>query len=278
MKKILALLVAAFWLTVSFAQQGPTLAVQTWTFHQYSLIETIHKADSLGIRYLEVYPGQRVGADIAGTFSYTLSTTDRKRIKEILRVKGIQVIALGVIDHYYYDTKNLEKFFAFAADMGIPFLTAEPEWKDLDLFNQLAAKYKIKVALHCHPLPTSHYWHPDSTYQAIQGREHLGAWPDIGHWARNGVKITDGLRLLKGKIWGMHFKDVDQFGNTKANDVLFGKGICDLPAVMKELQRQTFKGVVCMEYEANEFNNMNDMRKNKRFTEKLIRKFISHNK
>lgn len=257
------------------AQTGVKLSVQTWTFHQYSLLETIHKADSLGIPYLEVYPGQRVGGDIPGTFSYTLSPTDRERIREMLRVKSIKVIALGVIDKYYYDEKNLEQFFAFAADMGIPFLTAEPEWKDLDLFNTLAAKYQLKVALHCHPRPTSHYWHPDSTYRAMQGRDRIGAWPDIGHWARNGVRITEGLQQLRGKIWGLHFKDVDQFGNTKASDVLFGKGIAGLPEVMKELQTQVFSGVLSMEYEANEFNNMEDMRKNKRYTEKLIRKYLS---
>lgn len=272
LKKSVFILIC-FFFHRAIAQPGMNLAVQTWTFHQYSLLETIHKADSLGICYLEVYPGQRVGGDIKGSFTYSLSHTDRERIKELLRVKKIKVIALGVIDHYYYDEKNLESFFSFASDMGIPYLTAEPEWKDLDLFNQLAAKYHLKVALHCHPLPTSHYWHPDSTVKAMQGREHIGAWPDIGHWARNGVPVIAALKQLNGKIWGLHFKDVDQFNNTKANDVLFGKGICDLPAVMKELKNQSFRGVLSMEYEANEFSNMEDMRKNKRYTKKLIRKY-----
>jgi len=248
------------------------LSIQTWTFHQYSLLESIHKADSLGVKYLEVYPGQKVGGDIAGPFSYNLSTEDRERIKELLKVKGMKILALGVIDKYYYNKDNLGKFFEFASYMGIPFITAEPEWEDLDEFNRLAKQYTIKVALHCHPKPSSHYWHPDSTLAAMQGRNHIGAWPDMGHWARNGVPVLEALKKMEGKLWGLHFKDVKEFGNVQTEDVLFGKGVCDLPRVIKELKRQRFTGVISMEYEANEYNNMDDMKKNKQYYEQEIKK------
>jgi sugar phosphate isomerase/epimerase len=56
---------------------------------------------------------------------------------------------------------------------------------------------------------------------------------------------------------------VQDFNNVNTPDVLFGKGVCDLPAVLKELKQQQFKGVVAMEYEANENDNMKDMWKNK---------------
>ena len=236
------------------------LAVQTWTFHKYSLLETIHKADTLGLKNLEVYPGQKVGGDIPGSFTYTLTSEERARVNELLRVKGIKVIAIGVIDKYYYNAENLEKYFAFAADMQIPFITAEPEWQDLDEFNRLAIKYKVKVALHCHPKPASHYWHPDSTLKAMQGRSHIGAWPDLGHWARNGVNVVEGLKKMKGKLWGMHYKDIREFDNVNATDTIFGKGVCDLPAVMRQMKKQGFKGVVTMEYEVHEENNMADLR------------------
>jgi sugar phosphate isomerase/epimerase len=242
------------------AQEEWKLAVQTWTFHKYSLLETIHKADTLGLKYLEVYPGQRVGGDIPGAFTYTMSKEDRARVNELLRMKGVKVIALGVIDKYYYTQENMEKYFAFAADMQIPFITAEPEWQDLDEFNRLAIKYNVKVGLHCHPKPASHYWHPDSTVKAMQDRSHIGAWPDLGHWARNGVNVVEGLKKMKGKLWGMHYKDIREFDNVNAIDTIFGKGVCDLPAVMKEMKQQGFKGVVTMEYEVHEEDNMSDLR------------------
>lgn len=254
------------------AQHNWKLSVQTWTFHKFSLYESIEKADSLGLRYIEVYPGQKVGNGIAGNFSYTLDKNSRDQLKKFLRSKNIRVIALGVIDKYYYNKDNLENFFEFAHYMNIPFITAEPEWEDLDEFNRLAFKYKVKVGIHCHPKPTSHYWHPDSIFIAMEGRDQLGAWPDIGHWARNGVDILAGLKKLKAKIWGMHLKDVKEFDQVNAPDTLLGKGICNIPAVLKDLKKLKFSGVISMEYEAKEDDNMTDMKMNKAYYEMSRRK------
>jgi sugar phosphate isomerase/epimerase len=254
------------------AQKDWKLSIQTWTFHKYSLLEAVDKADSLGVKYLEVYPGQRVGAGYNGPFSYRLSNEERTRLKNFLKKKGIKVIALGVVDKEYYHPDNLEQFFIFCRDMEIPFLTAEPEPADLVLFNQLAEKYKMKVALHCHPKPTSHYWHPDSTLAAMKGRKNIGAWPDMGHWARNGVNTVDGLKKMEGKLWGLHFKDVNKFADVNAADTLYGKGVSNLSGVLKELKRQNFKGIISIEYEANEDSNMEDMRMNIEFYKKEIMK------
>jgi len=244
------------------AQNNWKLSIQTWTFHKYSFLQSVEKADSLGVKFLEVYPGQKVGGDIQGAFSYTLDKDSRDKLKQFLEYRGIKVVALGVVDKDYYNKDNLEKFFEFAKYMNIPFITAEPEWKDLDEFNRLAGKYKVKVALHCHPRPSSHYWHPDSTVAAMNGRQHIGAWPDIGHWARNGVNIQDAMKKVEGRIWGLHLKDIRQFDNTAAEDTLLGKGVCDIPAVMNELKRQKFKGVVSIEYEVNPHRNMSEMQQN----------------
>lgn len=238
------------------------LSIQTWTFHKYSFLQSVEKADSLGVKFLEVYPGQKVGGDIQGAFSYTLDKDSRDKLKQFLEYRGIKVVALGVIDKEYYNKDNLEKFFEFAKYMGISFITAEPEWQDLDEFNRLAGKYKVKVALHCHPKPSSHYWHPDSTVAAMNGRQHIGAWPDIGHWARNGVNIPYAMKKVEGRIWGLHLKDIKEFNNTAAEDTLLGQGVCDIPAVMNELKRQKFKGVVSIEYEVNPVKNMSEMQQN----------------
>ena len=156
--------------------------------------------------------------------------------------------------------------------MQIPVMTAEPEWEDLDWFNQLSEKYKVKVAIHCHPKPASHYWHPDSIVKAMQGRKNIGAWPDMGHWGRNGVNTVEGLKKVESKLWGMHFKDVNKFDSNEATDTLHGKGVSNLSGVLKELKRQNFKGVISLEYEANEDNNMEDMRRNIEFYKSEIRK------
>jgi sugar phosphate isomerase/epimerase len=248
--------------TILFAQKDWKLSVQTWTFHLYSFIQSVEKADSLGLKYIEVYPGQKIGGGYPGVFSYTMDKDTRDKIKGYLAGKGIKVVALGVVDKYYYTKDNLEKFFEFAKYMNIPFLTAEPEWSDLDEFNRLAGKYKVRVALHCHPKPESHYWSPDSTVKAMKDRKNIGAWPDVGHWARNGVNIMEGLQKVEGKLWGMHLKDIRQFNVTAAEDTLLGDGVCNIPAILQELKRQKFRGVLSLEYEVHPDNNMAAMHAN----------------
>jgi sugar phosphate isomerase/epimerase len=272
MRKLILFFSILLTITSLNAQKDWKLSVQLWTFHKFTFLQAIEKADSLGFKYVEAYPGQKVGGRYNGPFSYNLSKDERSGLKNLLKSKGIRVIAYGVVDNGYYTKDNLEEYFIFCKDMEIPFMTAEPEWADLDRFNQLAGDYKIKVALHCHPKPTSHYWHPDSMIKAMNGRKNIGAWPDMGHWGRNGVNTVEGLKKIAGKLWGLHFKDVNKFDDTGAVDTLYGRGVSNLSGVLKELKQQHFKGVISFEYEANEDNNMDDMRKNIEFYKSRLRK------
>lgn len=272
MKKLISVILTALITNSLSAQKNWDISVQTWTFHKLTLLEAIEKTAELGVKYLEVFPGHKVGKGYNGPFSYTLTTDERNRLKSYLAQKEIKVVAMGVLDKYFYNADNLEKFFEFANYMGISFITAEPEWKDLDEFNRLAKKYKVRVALHCHPKPGSHYWNPDSMLTAMKDRKSIGAWPDIGHWARSGVDIQEGLKKVKHKLWGLHFKDVQEFDNINSGDTLFGKGICDLPAVIRRLRKLHFRGVISMEYEVYD-DNMPGMRQNKYYLEEQLMKW-----
>lgn len=274
MKKIFCLLFFSLLVVAGVAQEKWTLAVQTWTFHKFSLIEAIDKADSLGIRNIEVYPWQRIGGSRgAMRFGPEMDPESRQMLTAYLKKKNISIIAMGVLEKAHYkDRLGIRDYFIFAKQMNISFITAEPEWEDLDYFNELAGKYKIKIALHCHPKPNSHYWHPDSIMKAMQGRKNIGAWPDIGHLARNGADVLVALKRMQGKLWGMHFKDVKELDKVNAGDTLFGRGANRLPDVLQELKRQHFKGVISMEYESHEDDNMADMKLNKDYYDGEIRK------
>ena len=67
MKKILllmALLVATAPLSAKRTraeQIGWRLAIQSYTFHKFSLMEALDKTQTLGVKYIEVYPGHKLG-------------------------------------------------------------------------------------------------------------------------------------------------------------------------------------------------------------------------
>jgi sugar phosphate isomerase/epimerase len=57
--------------------------------------------------------------------------------------------------------------------------------------------------------------------------------------------------------FGLHLKDHD---NEKKTDVIFGKGVLDVKAVLKALQSVKFPGMISVEYEASEKEPTEDVR------------------
>ncbi|MBK8951612.1 MAG: sugar phosphate isomerase/epimerase [Chitinophagaceae bacterium] len=99
----------------------------------------------------------------------------------------------------------------------------------------------------------------------------MGAWPDIGHWARNGVQIKTALEKLKGRVFGMHLKDITAFDNLAAEDTILGKGVCGIPDVIRQMKAQKFKGVYSIEYEVNPEENMAAMKENVQYYNSCVR-------
>ena len=248
---------------------GFKLGIQMWTFRVFSFSDGLNKVDSSGIKNIEAFFGQKLGGSMEGAFGTDLSQPTRDKLKQLLQKKGIQVIAMGVIA-----PKNKAewiKAFDLAKEFGLSYITAEPIKSQWDMVDSLAGVYGINVAIHDHPKPNV-YWSPDSVLAAVQGHPHIGSCADIGHWARNGLNPVDCLKKLQGHIFGVHLKDVVQFDNPKALDTVVSKGVIDLPAVLAELKRQNFKGMLSIEHESNWYHNLPDVIFTKNYYDSLLTK------
>lgn len=166
------------------------------------------------------------------------------------------MVAMGVIRPN--NRAEWVKTFELAKEMGMSYVTSEPIKTQWDMIDSLAGKYHIKVAIHDHPRPNP-YWHPDSVLAAIKGHQNIGACADIGHWARNGLDPVECLKKLDGHIIGVHIKDIVTFNDTHARDTVVSKGVVNIPAVLAELKRQNFKGMVSIEHESNWYHNLPDV-------------------
>ena len=156
----------------------------------------------------------------------------------------------------YKTEEEWEKAFEFAKDMGIETFTAEPAIALIAPISKLCDKFKINVAIHNHPDPTF-YWNPDVVLNAIKGQsKRMGACADIGHWVRSGLDPVESLKKLKGRVMAMHMKDLNEKGNKKAHDVIWGQGQSNISGVVAELKRQKFKGMISAEYEYNWRNSV----------------------
>ena len=248
---------------------GFKLGVQMWTFRMFSFSDALDKVDSSGIKNIEAFIGQNLGGGMSGKYGLDMSPETIAKLKALLNKHGIQAVAMGVIV-----PKNKAEWvrtFELAKNLGMSYITAEPIKNQWDLVDSLAGVYGIPVAIHDHPKPNM-YWSPDSVLAAIQGHTHIGSCADVGHWARNGLNPVDCLKKLEGHIIGVHLKDIVAFNNPKANDTVVSKGVVDFPAVLTELKRQNFKGMLSIEHESNWYHNLPDVIFTKNYYDSLIQK------
>lgn len=240
---------------------GWLLGVQAYTFHKFSFQEAVDKAQQLGLKYIEVYYGQPLGKGMDGTIDFKMDKATRQKVLDYARSKGVKIMASGVI--ICKDEAEYKQLFEFASDMGIKVITCEPDYKHLKYIDQLANQYKIDVAIHNHPKPSS-YWSPELFLNAVKGLSpRIGACADVGHWKRMGIDPIDALKQYGSRLKSLHFKDVKakEEGEEEQHDVIWGQGVCNVEGIMKELKKQKFKGLFSIEYEYNWDNSVPDIQK-----------------
>jgi sugar phosphate isomerase/epimerase len=220
---------------------GWRLGCQAWTFNDMTFYQAVEKTASLGLHYIEAFPGQKVGGSSAEKFTEKLPVSVRQEVKKHLADSGVKLVSFGVGGYS-------KAIFEFAKEMGIENIVSEPQLNGFDDLDKLTQEYGINVALHNHPKP-SRYWNPDTVLQACKNHNtRIGACCDVGHWMRSGINPIEALRKLQGRIIEFHFKDLNQFGPT-AHDVPWGTGKADVKTILTEVHRQGIKAVFSIEYE-----------------------------
>ncbi len=223
---------------------GWRLAVQAYSFNRYSFFEAVDKAASVGLKYIEAYPGQRLkpGSDLK--LDHNMSDETMAEMKKKLADTGLTLVNYGVVNLGRTEADH-RKVFEFARKIGIETLVTE-SYSTTEMDDKLCAEFGVNIALHNHPGRK-----PDTVLTAAKDRsKRIGACADTGHWMRTDIKPIDGIRLLAGRIVSLHFKDLNKFGSG-AHDVVWGTGAGNAKAVLGELARQGFRGVFSIEYEYN---------------------------
>jgi sugar phosphate isomerase/epimerase len=230
---------------------GWRLGCQAWTFNDTTFFDAIDKTASLGLHYIEAFPGQKLSAAKPKVqMGDKLSAEDRKEVKQRLSDNGVKVVSFGVGGYS-------RAIFEFAKDMGLENIVSEPPFDAFDQIDKLCEEHQINVALHNHARP-SRYWDPDIVLRACKDHsKRIGACCDIGHWLRSNINPVEALKKLEGRIIEFHFKDLNHYGkevkdiHRDAFDVPWGTGKSDVKAILIEVKRQGVKGLFNVEYEHN---------------------------
>ena len=233
------------------ATTEPGLGIQLYSLRGYPVDQALEHARDLGFRFVEFYSGM-----------YPVDSTPRQiaEMKEKLDGLGLTVSGHGV-NGFGGDAAANRKVFDFAKAAGIRILMADPQPEAFDSLDELVKEFDVKIAIHNHG-PRHRYNKAIDVLRAIENHdERIGACADLGHFIRSGENPVEVIRLLKGRLYGIHLKDFQDMQD-KTKGVILGKGHLDVPAVFAALEQVGFPadGALSLEYEENPKNPLADIR------------------
>jgi inosose dehydratase len=229
---------------------GFTLAVQSYTFREFNVEQALKRIQDLGIKHVEFFRKH----------APTDATPEQiKALRRLCADYGVTPIAFGV-ERFSKNHDANKKLFDFGKELGVKHLSADPDPDSFDSLDRLVDESKISIAIHPHgPVGRDgrelHRWFSAEVILAAVKDHHplIGTCLDTGHLIRSdqlGKKLDPAqqVRVMGARNFGLHLKDHD---NEKKTDVVYGKGVLDVPGVLKALKDVNFKGYISIEYEAN---------------------------
>ncbi len=237
---------------------GFAVGVQSYSFRNFNLEQALQRIRDLGLHFVELFRG------------HLPITTEAARInaaRALCFQYGITPIAFGV-ERFTRDHDANRRTFEFARALGVRYLSADPDPDSFDSLDRLVREFDIAIAIHPHgPAGRNlHRWYSaEVILPAVRDHDRrIGTCLDTGHLIRSAqapfnrrLDPAQQIRAMGARNFGLHLKDHD---NTRRTDVVFGRGVLDVPAVLRALREVRFQGYISIEYEANPDNPSPDIR------------------
>ena len=230
---------------------GPKLGIQLYSLRGYKVDEALKHASDMGFEQVEFY---------SGMLPLNSSDEEIEAMKKKVADLGMSISGHGV-NRFTKDAAENRKTFEFAKKLGTPCITADPDFDSFDSLNELVKEFDIRVAIHNHG-PNHRYNKAIDVLRVIENRDvRIGACADLGHYIRSGQNAGEVIRLLKGRLYGIHLKDFAEMQD-QTKGVILGKGHLNVEEVFSELKLAGFpeNGALSLEYEENEKNPLADIR------------------
>ena len=225
----------------SMAEAHLKLGLASYTLRKFSLDEVITISQRLGLSAIALKSMH---------MPLESSADDIKVMAEKVRDAGLKLYGAGVI--YMKSKDEVTKAFDYASSAGLEMIVGVPDHALLPQVNDLVKKHNIKLAIHNHGPGDDLYSSPNDVHAKIKDLDkRIGFCIDIGHVVRIGQDPVSMLEKYKDRLYDMHMKDVDK-AEADGTSVEIGRGIIDIPGVVKALKKINYQGNVAFEYEKDE--------------------------
>ena len=219
--------------------RGLKVGITSYSVRKLSLDDAIKATQRVGVRYISLKDFH---------LSLKSTTEERRAVAQKLKDAGLVLLGCGVVS-LKNDEAEIRHAFEYAKDAGIGTIVAKPDPASMPILDRMVKEYNIRVAIHNHGPEDKVYPTPDSAAQVIAGHDpRIGLCIDVGHTLRAGVNVADAIRKHAARLYDMHLKDVDR-AEPKAKLTEVGRGVMDIPGILRALRAIKYQHHVALEYE-----------------------------
>jgi len=220
------------------AETSYQLGMAGYTFRYFDVDQSIAMMKRTGVKLLSIKE-----------FHLPLDSSPEKikEVKDKFNAAGITIYAAGVI--YFKTKEDVDRAFNYAKSLGVDLIVGVPTVELLPYSEAKVKEHNIRLAVHNHGPEDKLYPSPADAYSKISKMDpRVGLCLDIGHSLRAGTDPAKAIIDYAPRIFDLHIKDL--LSNAKdAKGVELGRGVMDIPSVIKALKKIGFKGKCSLEYE-----------------------------
>ena len=217
------------------------LGLASYTLREFDIDTTLAMTQRLGLKYIALK-----------SFHLPLESTpaEIETVAAKVRQAGLKLYGGGVI--YMNDEAEVHHTFDYAKTAGMKVIIGAPKPELLGLVNKKVGEYEIKVAIHNHGPEDKLYPTPESVYKMIKDLDgRIGLCIDIGHTQRAGIDPSEAIERFAERLLDLHIKDVSA-ATAEGTTVEMGRGVIDIPKVVRKLLKLNYAGIASFEFEKDE--------------------------
>ena len=249
MKKIVRILTIALMLSaalpagaqeVRHGSDDFKIGVAGFSYRKFNLDQTLQFLQDMGVKYFSVK-------------DWWLPLDSTKEQMDAFKAKcaeyGIEGYILGPI--YMKSKEQVDRTFAYAQRYGAQMFIGVPDYDLLPYVIEKVKETGIKVAIHTHGPDGAAFPDIRTVVEMVKDPSlGVGCCMDLGHTFRSGYDVAKDIRKYGKWIYDIHIKD--ETAASKAGRTWeMGRGVMDIPAIVKALRKIKYQGVISIEFEKN---------------------------
>ena len=220
--------------------QGLKLGITSYTTRKLSLDQTIAALERLEIGYISIKD-----------FHLAMDSTpaERRIVAQKVKEGGLTLMGCGVIG-LKNDAAQIRHAFDYCKDLGSSIAVIAPTTDAVPTIGRILREYPdLLVAIHNHGPGDEQFPSPMDAYRAVKSLDaRMGLCVDVGHTFRWAEDPVAALKAVRSRLYDVHLKDFAE-ASARAATVPVGRGLIEIPAILRTLVEQKYAYHVALEWE-----------------------------